>query len=249
MKPTIQVDITQVTKYLQGLGRQAPFALSKGVNDSIRTAQREMQASVPKNFTLRSPNTARLFSRAVKATFTTKQNLTGDIRIEGPETALGPDRRINQMLLRHETGGQHTNQTLYRVGQSMAPLGFFLPEKGLRTAGGAIPRKLYPVNIGVQGRRDPSGATIFANSSRGRLRQRGQQGRELSYFANENGVFERRHFGRFSAIRKIWSFSKNIRLRPRLHFVDTVQASLLKTLEPDVQRAVELAIRTAYASR
>ncbi|HEX6925654.1 MAG TPA: hypothetical protein VF167_09490 [Longimicrobiaceae bacterium] len=241
---SITVDKDAVERALKDFPRQTPFALALGITNTLKDAQRAVQKQLDDVFTLRG--TQRFFYRAVKLTLATKSNPNGNIRIEGPETITGPDARIAAAILRHEEGGAKTSRAVYRGSTRNIVGGFFLPAKGLRTSSAGVPRALYPKNIGAQLRRDATGKKFLASNQKGRKRRRGQAGRERSYFVTARGIYERRHFGATSAIRLIWAFEPRIRLRPRLGFYRTVQRVIDVHLQPNMTRAIDHAIKTAF---
>lgn len=248
---SIHIQVKGLKEVERALGdvhkKQLPFAISKGVNDTVRAAQRAMQVQMGRSFTLRG--TEPMFQRAVRATFSDyrKKGSVGSVFIEGPASgAISTAARVARMILRHETGGSHTSSATYRtVRTDGRALGFFLPAKGLRTPSHNAPRRLYPANIGVQKRRDADGSTFYATNQKGRKLKRGAPARELSYFATVKGIFERRHFGSGSAVRLLWWFKRSITLKPRLRFYETVQGKIDATLSDNVSAAIAHAIKTA----
>lgn len=247
MEITVTIDAAKVIEQLKGFERQAPFATSLAINNTLLHAQKVMQLQLPRSFTFRSASSQKLFERAIKVKFTSKSALSGNVRIEGPETVLGYEARITQMLLRHETATTHSSGALYRTRTGFTPGGFFLPVRGIRTAGQGVPRKLYPANIGIQLRIDPSGRSFFSKTQRGRKLSRGGGTRELSYFATPLGIYERRHFGTgTSGVRLIWAFEKHVKLKARLRFLGTVQGDVDMTIVPNLDTAIKDAIATAF---
>ena len=248
---TVSIDIrTNAVTVARNLGerarKQIPFALALANTKTARAGQRAMQARMPRVFNLRGSET--LFRNAVKAKAATKRDLVANVRIEGPETAKGPNARISRMIMRHEKGGPRFSDAVYRVNGTMRALGFYLPAKGLRTPATNVPRKLYPVNIGALLRRDVDGSSYFANSQKGRKRQRGKEftGRERSYFATVTGIYERRHFGpNRSALRRIWAFEPRIVLKPRLGFFSTLEDVVRREHAGNLQDALRFALKTA----
>ncbi len=241
----IRADVKQVQEELKAIGRQAPFALALGITKTTKEAQLAMQNRMPKVFTLRG--TERFFRQAVKATIATKARPEGNVRIEGPETVRGPDARVSRIILRHERGGTQISAATYRTVRTEGrALGFFLPAQGLRSASANTPRKLYPRNIGVAKRRDVDGSDFYAKNKRGRKLVRGQEAREISYFATLEGVYERRVLGGMgTAVRLLWWFKKSIALKPRLGFFDTVERVMDERYRPNLLAAIDEALRTA----
>ncbi|MBK6455364.1 MAG: hypothetical protein IPF87_04715 [Gemmatimonadetes bacterium] len=223
--------------------RQIPFALALANTKTARAGQSAMQERMPRIFQLRGSE--RLFRQAVKSKPATKRDLIANVRIEGPETAKGYDARVSRLILRHEKGGARTSDAVYRVHGQLQALGFFLPAKGLRTPAVNVPRRLYPSNIGAALRRNVDGSSYFANSRKGRKVKRGNAQREFSYVALPSGIYERRRFGSFSALRPLWHFERTIQLRPRLGFFTTLEAVVRTQHAANVQEALTFAFRTA----
>lgn len=233
MESRITTNAAELTSSLRAVHRQLPFATALALTAIARSAQKAMQDRMPVVFKLRG--TEALFRRAVKMKAATKRDLVANVRIEGPETAKGYDGRISRMILRHETGGRRTAQTLYRVHGAMQALGFYLPTGDLQSDSRHRPKALYPVNLGITVRREASGREYFASSRKGKKLKRGRANlqRERSYFATPTGIYERvntvagltRSSGRggMRRLRLLWFFSRSIRLRPRLGFHTTMQ--------------------------
>ncbi len=226
--------------------RQLPFATALALTKTARAAQRRMQNRMPQVFNLR--RTEALFRNAVKSKPATKRDLVADVRIEGPQSgAISADARVRRMILRHEEGGVHISAARYRtVRLENAALGFYLPARGLRTGNGGIPARLYPANIGAALRRDADASKLYyASNQKGRKVKRGGAQREFSYFATQLGIFERRVFGSGTAVRLLWAFEKQIRLRPRLGFYQTVDDTMREVGAANMEAALAYAIRTA----
>lgn len=245
MNIDIRADVKQVQEELRAIGRQAPFALALGITRTTQDAQRAMQARMPQVFQLRGSEA--LFRKAVQITTATKTKPEGNVRVEARVNNTRDIARISRIILRHEDGGAKRDDSMYRLESGkLKPLGFYLPAKGLRTASAQVPRKLYPRNIGIQIRIEASGSLFYANTRKGRKVKRGQEQRELSYFVTaRGGVYERRVFGSGSAVRLVWWLRREVVLRPRLGFFDTVERVMDERYRPNLLAAIDEALRTA----
>lgn len=244
----IQTNAATVARNLgEAARKQVPFALALANTQTARAGQRAVQARMPRVFNLRGSE--KLFRNAVKSKAATKKDLIANVRIEGPETVIGgPDARVSRMILRHEFGGKHTSQSVYRVHGELRPLGFFLPTRGQRSTAVNPARKYWPANLGLVLRRDVEGNEFFASSQKGRKRQRGEEfvGRERSYFATPTGIYERRHFGpKRSAIRLLWFFSRSVTIKPRLGFFTTLEDVVRRDHATNLSNALIFALKTA----
>lgn len=237
-------DSTALKAELAAIGRQAPFAVSLGVNNLGLAAQRAAQAEVKRAFSLRG--TASFFEKGVVFKRGTKSSPTAtlSIGVEGawPGTAT---KRASAILARHEEGGRRESTERVKAGGQLVEAGFFLPGPGLRTPSTNVPRRLYPANLGATLRRNPSGEQYYAASTK--QRGRGRMQARASYFVIPRvGIFERQRIGGFgSGLRPIWFFSRSVRTAPRTGFREAADDVIVTRFDDYLREAIGIALATA----
>jgi hypothetical protein len=232
-------DDPQIKAELAAIGRQAPFALSLGINNTGLRAQRAARGEIARSFALRGTGT--FFDRGVVFKRGTKAQPSAQLSIgvEGgwPGTAT---KRASAMLARHEEGGTRSSTQTVNAGGSQVPAGFFLPGPGLRTRGSNPPRALYPSAIGATLRRQVSGTQAYASSTKGRGRNR------AAYYVVPNvGIFERKGGGLGSRSRPIWFFSRRVRTAPLTGFRAMADDTIDDVWTIEIRRAIAQALETA----
>lgn len=116
-----------VRKALSEIGRQAPYALSVGLNAAANDAQRAIQDSLASRFTVRRAQFVRnTIFRQRGVDFATKANLRAVVRVN-------PER---DFLVQHEEGGQKVAMSGTHVA---IPLPTIKP-----TAATVVPKRLRP---------------------------------------------------------------------------------------------------------
>jgi hypothetical protein len=236
----------QVQGELSRLKAQTPFAMSLGLNRTVSAAKKKQIAEIPQRFTLRTSSARSLFTRAVQVTPSTKQNLVASVETKAPgggQIGWRSDDRLMRMFLRQELGGESVSTALYRAGNQLVSQGFYLPSEGLRGPSTPVPRYLYPKAIGVALRRQVDGGEGFAGSRKKKSKRFSQA---TSFFVIPGvGIFRREHHGEHTEVDSVWFFHHRIRIKPRLRFIATVEAEVMRVLPSEMQRAFTQALRTA----
>lgn len=210
--------------------RQIPFATVVALNELANRVQAAERAGLRKNFTI-APDRQTFFDRMIKIAPADRASKKDGrfhvtIQVQGPEaTSRRGDRTA--LLTRHEDGGVH------RALDFSHP--FFVPTRALRPgAYDVAPRQYYPASLRLVERR---GVTGILPALKGRVLKgkRATRGSGNSYFILGTptdskiawGIYER--FGSDRGdIRLLWAFDKTIRLKPRLHFEEIAQATVVK---------------------
>ena len=250
----IRVDAKEVLGWLNATSKQAPFAIMVAMNRTAEEANYEGRKLARKNFTIREEKVLNYafpipIPRSERAT---KQRLS---------ILLEPTRH-GVLLEPYETGRPHTYD---RLGRNVAMPSF--GRGGIRTTKATvIPRQIYPVNLGLQPRRDPSGSTYYA-LGRGSIKKkltpysvvggkRVKQGRFGTYEVPSKTrpgvslVFQRvqgpAQPGRKGAgARLLWIMKPSVKRPKILHFYDTINETIAGRWEANLLGAWDLAQRTA----
>jgi hypothetical protein len=232
-------DDPQIKAELAAIGRQAPFALSLGINNTALAAQRAARSEISRSFALRGTGT--FFDRGVVLERGTKRNPIASLTIgvEGgwPGTAT---KRSSAILARHEEGGSRESTAVVRAGSSLVPAGFFLPGPGLRTRSTNPPRSLYPSAIGATLRRQVSGAQGYAKDVKGRGAKRAAY-----YVIPRVGIFERKSGGLGTRSRPIWFFARRVATAPRTGFRALAADIIDDRWSIEIRAAIAQAVATA----
>lgn len=125
----------EVSKALQEIGRQAPFAMSLALNNTANEAQRAIKDSLASRFTLRRKGfVENTIYRQKGVDFATKAKLQASIRVN-------PERNF---LAQHEEGGSKGPMS----GTNVA-----VPMPAVREAakGEVIPKRLRPSGLRLNG--------------------------------------------------------------------------------------------------
>jgi hypothetical protein len=182
-----------------------------------------------------------------------EREVKAELKVGGPGFGQSRTQKLGQILARHEEANARTKATnggladLVRIsGGRLLEGGYFVPANGLRTSTTNPPRSLYPRAIGVQMRADASGRMFFAKGTKKGSKRTGT-GR--SYFATEQGIFERRHTGFGQAdVRAIWWFRRTIRTPARLGLWDTAERVFqVRAVALGMQAIEETLFRAALA--
>jgi hypothetical protein len=248
-------DSRAIEKDLSNYAKQQTFALQLALNRTQEERQVAVQDHVTTNLTIRANNTRNQFRRAVRfaredRADRNKGKLDATLRIIGGNTSATTElfRRLGGMILRQDQGGTQTSTQLYRTQRNeLTPGGFVLPAPGLRTATKGVPRKRYPVNIGLTTRRAIEGGNEFATQYKGGKKKRGgfKKGTQF-YFVKENvGIFVRQQVGKASEYDAVWFFRTRINLPKRLDLDGTFQRGLSEQLLANYEGFLAFALRTA----
>lgn len=267
----VRIHIDRKGTNLPGLAKQSVFATALAMNRTLEEGQTAQRNALYGGFTFRG--TDQFFGRMVKIRGedrATKGRLRARIRIEGPEG----DEGKGSLLARHERGGTRTTgRGGYSTDISYRLKGmFYLPSRHLRPSfGSAVPRAMHPANLRLTERRDVDGSTMAPRIHRtwgGKQQLKGKR-RTFVLFSNTGaplGVYQRtadtrpryahdkrgrviarrqRDGVRDPNIRKIWSFARTIRLKPRLGFERRIVRTIHERFQLNYRAFLSHAIRTS----
>jgi hypothetical protein len=237
---TFDLDTRELTAALSKVNQSViPKALSDGVNDTAKDFQATLRAGVHSRFVVRSGGFIDRMIKINREDFATPNKPEAIVRIQGPETVLGPDTRASEILTRHEEGGTH-------VRPSDSP--FFVPAHTLRpTKTTVIPRRMYPVNLGITARRTIEGG--FTTPKRGDVYGLGntilgKRGTFLAPIGNRMGltpgIYQRDKEA--GTIQLMWLLVQEVRLKPRLRFYATGEEVVLQRGSQHLASAIERAL-------
>lgn len=238
---TLTTDLSDMQRELGAYGRQLPFAAANALNRSAQEVQTRLRQELYLKFTIRDP---RFMERLVKIRRTdraTKDNLVARVRIEGP----GGDENRASVLTRHidPPALRHS-----------LPDPFFIPTDALRYPKSAkVPRRMYPKNLRVMGRRDIVG-TLPASThvtSGGKVQIQGK--RRTFVLFNKSGVAlgvyqrgeGRRGKTRREDIERIWVYKHSIHTRVNYPFYKLSDRVFRERWAVNIQGFLQSAIRTA----
>jgi len=232
-------DKGEIKRKLKDIGRQAPFALSLGLNNLGLAAQIRARQKARQAFSMRGTST--FFDKGIVFTRGTKARPTAELSIgvEGawPGTAT---KRASAILARHEEGGARQSTAVVRSSSGLVPAGFFLPGPGMRTGGANPSRKLYPSAIGATLRRQVSGEQRYAKDVKGRGAKRS------AYYVVPNvGIFERKSGGLGSRSRPIWFFARRVATPARTGMREAADATITELFDAKMSAAITQAMATA----
>lgn len=253
----IAYNIDQVVAELSAFQRkQVPFALQLSINRTLESRQLLLQDHVDDNLTIRG-NARSKFRGAIRFAREDRADkkadkLTGQLRILGVDTsATAPVyQQIGALILRQDQGGTRTSDQLYRGphDQELILGGFAIPAPGLRTAAKGVPRKLYPVNLGLTTRTAIAGGNEFSSNYKGGRTKSGKRFKKNTkfYFVKKDvGIFVRQQIGAESEYDAVWFFRRQINLPNRLHLAETFERGLDDELAVNFNGFLQFAIRTA----
>ena len=124
----VEFDSRDTQRWLGGMAKQTPFALSVAINDTLKDAQKVQRAHQRRVFTVRRPRFSDL-SVKIKP-FATKRTLTGTMAIDPPG-----GKRTADILTKFESGGIKR----VRDGRHLA-----IPVEARRTKAGVVSRRNRP---------------------------------------------------------------------------------------------------------
>lgn len=250
----IRVDPKEVLGLLNSLSDQAPFAIAVAMNRTAEEANFAGRQLARKNFTIREEKVLRYaFPIPIpNVERATKHRLS----------ILMEPTRHGLLLEAYEEGKPHTFD---RMGRPVAMPSF--GSGGLRTTKATvIPKQLYPVNLGLQVRRDPKGTTYYAlgrNSIKKQLTpfssaggKQVKQGRFGTYEVKSQTrpgvsfVFQRKQGPAAPGARGagsvlLWVMKPMVKRPKVLGFYDTINRTIEGRWEANLLGAWDLAQRTA----
>ena len=233
---------------MSGIGSKARVALPEAINATGLAAQRAARERIAARFNQRG--TRAFFDRGVvfRKAWPSKPRASLSVGVQGawPTSATA---RASAILARHESGGSRSSDATYSLGgkRGLTVGGFYLPATGQRTATRNPPRGLYPRNIGALMRRDASGQTYYAKSSKAKGSVRaGTRSQRAYYVVPRVGIFERL-VGLFGSrgSRPLWFFSRRVTTAPRTDFVRVAIIAAGANWLPSARAAVAKALASA----
>lgn len=264
----IQVRVDRKGTNLPGIARQSAFATALAMNRTMEEGQERQRQGLYGGFRFRGTDT--FFNRMVKIRGedrARKDRLRARIRIEGPEG----DESKGALLARHEKGGLRTTGR----GGASTDINFrlkgmfYLPTRNLRPSfANAVPRSMHPANLRLTERRDVDGGTMapkIHRTWRGKQQLKGKQrtfvlfsntgqpwgiyqrtgSTAVTYARNRRGIMVRRDRGRDPSIKKLWSFTPSISLKPRLRFEQRITRTIHERFQLNYSAFLSHAIRTS----
>lgn len=265
----IRIRVLRKGETMPAMAKQLAYAAALAMNRTLEEGQEAQRNALYGTFRMRGTN--QFFSNMVKIRpedRARRDRLVARLRIEGPESDLAK----GNLLARHEAGGQRsTGQGGASVDPSFRLRGmFYLPTPQLRPSfDQAIPRRLYPANLGLTARRDVSGTTavrgihrtwtgktqlkgkdrtfvLFSNTGKpwGIFQRIGTS--SVRYARNKAGFMVRRDDGtRDPNIKRIWRFQPTVTLKPRLNFQQRMTRVVNERYPLNFNAFLGVAIRSA----
>lgn len=244
--PVIRYEgLDELVTHIDQYRKQVPFAASLALNRVADEINATLRQEVPKRFTIREPALLRHLAprdlpRHQRAT---KERLTATIMTAELSAMLGP----------FEAGEPHVRSLRRPV---IVPTTSLRPGKRSK-----IPRTLYPVNLGLQPRRDAAGSLYYAlgRGSRAKSRTPFKQGQrgwsiqgKLGTFAldpkyhpgitkAQAGVYQR--LG--GSVRKLWHYVDRVQRPASLQYHATADRIMESRFNPNFDGALQFAFRTA----
>lgn len=250
----IRVDAKEVLGWLNATSKQAPFAIALAMNRTAEEANYAGQRLARKNFTIREEKVVRY---AFPVPIPSSERAT-----KSRLAILLEPARQGVLLEPFEEGKPHGPD---RLGRPVAMPSY--GPGGLRTTKRTvIPRQIYPVNLGLQRRLDPSGKTYYALG-------RGSIKKGLTPYSTVNGGYVKQgRFGTYEVPSKrnpgqslvfqrkqgpaasgrggagsvlLWVMKPMVKRPKILHFVETISATIDGRFEANLLGAWDYAQRTA----
>ncbi len=138
--------LDELVDHIDQYTKQLRFAASLALNRTGEEINAALRADVPKRFTIREPM---LLRHLAPRDLPRHQRATRDNLVAVVQTA-----ELSKILGPYETGEPHVRS---RQRPVIVPTTSLRPAKRVR-----ISRTLYPANLGLQPKRDPSGKLYFA---------------------------------------------------------------------------------------
>lgn len=243
----ILIDERDVLRYFQQAGAQAPFGIATGLNRLGELGTAAGRDHVRKAFDVRSESALRFALPVVipGALRATKKNLRVIIEPEN----------IGKIYNAFELGEVHGRD---RLGRYPA-----VPTSALRiTEKTVIPRQMYPVNLGLEVRADPSGRAYYGlgkNSIKRRLTplsrntfgQIVKQGKLGTYEVpsrknpGDRLIFQRRQGPGYRGGVLLWVIKQSVPRPPILELYKTINRVVSEQFLPVMEGAIAFALRTA----
>lgn len=240
MSLTIRIDDAQIRAWVTEAKDQLPFAAMVGMNRTGEEGLAAARQRVLTAFTVRRPQFILPPLRLPREWQATKKNPTVRIAIgDGGSKKLGERRRA--ILEKFEAGG-------IKTGRPDLPIA--IPTTALRpTPETDIPQKLYPKYL--VGQFGGQGQFLgLGNKARIRKGRRAGRGKQVGRYFVLGGPGDRNWglYERTAAnhIQMLWAFRTQVRIPARLEWVTSASSVIDKRLKPNMEGAIELALRTAF---
>jgi hypothetical protein len=234
MKIKLNIDTTQLTRVLNTVARQVPYAAANALNATAKEIQTAQRQRVEKDFTLRRKTFILNTIKIERGGWAKKNNL---------RVRLGIDPRRN-VLAKFERGGEKVSTD--RSRPEIVPMPALRP-----TRQRSIPTWAFPKNLRLMERRTPSGV-LAAKSRISRRGIRVWEGKRRTFVLDPNehmgvgmwGVYQR--VGRKRKdVRALWLFTRRVKVPRMLGFEETTREVADRRFGPNFQDALSHAIRTA----
>lgn len=250
MQAEFTVDATEALSFLERFGKQGRYAQAVAINRTVEEAMAEGRAMILRTMTVRAP---RFILPPIQLPRTARADAKRDrlyaaIQLgydDGGRQSIGARRSF--MLSKFETGGRKV------MRDSNYPVA--IPTKELRSSASVlVPRKLYPRNI--LGSFDQFGQLAGlgrqARTKLGRKRKDGtrstkQVGRYFMLGGPTSkfwGAYERTG-PKSTDVKRLWTFKTSVPVPKRLDYYATAQRIVNDRFWPNLEGALELALRTA----
>lgn len=223
MNLTIRVDARSALGFLNSLSRQAPFAISKAVNDLMLDGQRRVQTGLGEHFTLRRRT---FVERTIKVRrWANKRSLVATVGVD-------PTR---DFLAKFEAGGVKRP-----AGRALA-----VPIEARRGKTGVVVKSMRVRELQLRAQRTATGAVQLRGKHRtwavkgptgGAILQRvGRRRKGSATLAQEIAA---------GKVRVVYSFQRSVRLPASLHFREAFQETA-RAWPRFMAAAWDAALRTA----
>ncbi|HMU61582.1 MAG TPA: hypothetical protein PKA66_07360 [Gemmatimonadales bacterium] len=200
MNLTIRVDVKDALGFFDRLHQQAPYAVSKGLNDLMLHGERQVQAQLPEHFTLRRKT---FVERTVKVRqWASKRNLAASIGIDPSRNFLG----------KFEAGGTKT------------PRGNFLtvPIAVRRTKSDIVVKSMRVRELQLRAHRTASGKVQLRGKQRTFAIKGPTGGAILQRFGRRpKGTATLSEEIRRGTVRVAYAFTRSVPIPASLHFAET----------------------------
>ena len=227
------------------VGKQARFAAANALNRTGEEINARMRREIPSRFTIREQKLLTYLApvQLPKPYRATKQNLNAILQTDGLANILGP----------FEAGTP-------KVGSAAKPI--IIPTSRLRPSRkSVVPRSLYPTNLGLIARKDPSGKNYYAlgrnairkgltpySSKNGVVQIKGKLGTFVLDPTIHKGISEKQWgvYQRLGGeVRMIWRYINRVSRPSSLQFVSTAAEVMADRFDVNFTGALEQALRTA----
>jgi hypothetical protein len=231
MQIDVTIDTAELVGRLNNGQRRLAYAAVNAINNTVLRIQKAEQVKVEQEFTVRRKDFMRREAAIIKPFASVKQGRAF------AEVAVGQKRRL--LLSGFERGADRGPFT--PGAKNLA-----IPVKGSPARprfASQVPENLTFSRLRFRKTR-VIGTTAKGRAKRTRRRTSGiWYGEQGTYLIPGIGVFQRK--GADRARRLLYGFKKSVKLKPRLHFVDTAEKEADKWFHEEMEREVVNAIARA----